>query len=96
MDATEIAAMIRRKDITALEAVDDAIARAEAMQPKLNFLVTPMFEQARARAKTGALSGPFAGVPYLIKDMYDIAGIPTRWGARLRKWRRSRPRVARR
>jgi amidase len=81
-DATEIAAMIRRKDITALEAVDDAIARAEAMQPKLNFLVTPMFEQARARAKAGGLSGPFAGVPYLIKDMYDIAGIPTRWGAR--------------
>src|ERR1700678_3935095 len=81
-DATELAAMIRRKDITALEAVDDAIARAEAMQPKLNFLVTPLFEQARVRAKAGGLSGPFAGVPYLIKDMYDIAGIPTRWGAR--------------
>ena len=81
-DATELAAMIRRKDITALEAVDDAIARAEAMQPKLNFLVTAMFEQARARAKAGGLSGPFAGVPYLIKDMYDIADIPTRWGAR--------------
>jgi amidase len=81
-DATELAAMIRRKDITALEAVDDAIARAEAMQPKLNFLVTPLFEQARARAKAGGLSGPFAGVPYLLKDMYDIAGVPTRWGAR--------------
>jgi len=81
-DATELAAMIRRKDITALEAVDDAIARAEAMQPKLNFLVTAMFEQARARARAGGLSGPFAGVPYLIKDMYDIAGVPTRWGAR--------------
>jgi amidase len=81
-DATEIAAMIRRKDITAVEAIDDAIARAESMQPKLNFLVTPLFEQARARAKAGGLSGPFAGVPYLLKDMYDIAGVPTRWGAR--------------
>jgi amidase len=81
-DATEIAAMIRRKDISALEAVDDAIARAEAMQPKLNFLVTPMFEQARARARSGKPTGPFAGVPYLLKDMYDIAGVPTRWGAR--------------
>lgn len=81
-DATELAAMIRRKDITALEAVDDAIARAEAMQPKLNFLVTPLFEQARARAKAGGLSGAFAGVPYLLKDMYDIADVPTRWGAR--------------
>ena len=81
-DATEIAEMIRRKEITALEAVDDAIARAEMMQPTLNFLVTPMFERARTRAKAGKLSGPFAGVPYLVKDMYDIAGVPTRWGAR--------------
>jgi amidase len=81
-DATEIAAMIRRKEITALEAVDAAIVRAEAMQPKLNFLVTPLFEQARVRAKAGGLTGPFAGVPYLVKDMYDIEGVPTRWGAR--------------
>ena len=84
-DATEIAAMIRRKDITALEAIDDAIVRAEAMQPRLNFLVTPLFEQARARARAGGLIGPFAGVPYLIKDMYDIVGIPTRWGAHFTK-----------
>lgn len=81
-DATDIAGMIRRKEITALEAVDDAIARSEAMQPQLNFMVAPMFERARARAKADNLTGPFAGVPYLIKDMYDIAGIPTRWGAR--------------
>ena len=33
-DATEIAAMIRRKDITPLEAIDQAIARAEANAPK--------------------------------------------------------------
>lgn len=81
-DATEMAAMIRRGDLTALEAVDTAIARAEAAQPKLNFLVTQMFDQARARAKAGNLSGPFAGVPYLIKDMYDVEGAPTRHGSR--------------
>lgn len=81
-DATEIAERIRRREITALEAVDDAIARAEAMQPALNFLVTPLFDQARARAAAGRLTGPFAGVPYLLKDMYDIRHVPTRWGAR--------------
>jgi amidase len=81
-DATDVAAMIRRKEMSSLEAVEQAIARAEMMQPQLNFLVTPMFEQARARAKSAGLRGPFAGVPYLVKDMFDVRGVPTRWGAR--------------
>ena len=74
--------MIRRKDITPLEAIDQAIARAEAVQGQLNFLVTPTFEQARERAKNLSGSGPFAGVPYLIKDMYDVVGSVTRFGSR--------------
>jgi amidase len=81
-DATETAAMIRNKDITPLEAIDTAIENAQTLQPKLNFLVTPLFEQARERAKAGGLTGPFAGVPYMMKDMYDIKGAPTRWGSR--------------
>ncbi|MGH6617626.1 amidase [Sphingomonas sp.] len=84
-DATEIAAMIRRKDVTALEVIDQAITRAEAIQSKLNFLVTPTFERARDRAKTMPLTGPFAGVPYLIKDMYDTIGATTRYGSRATK-----------
>lgn len=85
-DATETAAMIRRREISALEAIDAAIARAEALQPKLNFMVTPLFELARERArefdKAGKLTGPFAGVPYLVKDMYDVKGAVTRHGSR--------------
>ncbi|MGO4449888.1 amidase family protein [Phyllobacterium sp. TAF24] len=80
-DATETAAMIQRGDITALEAVEAAISRAEALQPKLNFLVSSCFDQARERAKAPELSGPFAGVPYLIKDMVDYAGQVTRMGS---------------
>ncbi|MGH6616299.1 amidase [Sphingomonas sp.] len=82
-DATETATLIRRGEISAVEAVDAAIARAEALQPVLNFLVTPLFEQARARAAAPGLDGPFAGVPYLVKDMYDVPGAPTRWGSRM-------------
>src|ERR1700760_209540 len=81
-DATELAAQIRRGDITAVEAIDAAIRRIEALQPKLNFLVSDTFERARDRAKAGNLSGPFAGVPYLIKDMFDVVGSVTRYGAR--------------
>jgi amidase len=82
LDATETAAMIRRREITALEAVEEAIARAQELQPKLNFLVTDTFDRARERASSGSLEGPFAGVPYLVKDMYDVRGVPTRWGAK--------------
>ncbi|MGH9242758.1 MAG: amidase family protein, partial [Acidimicrobiales bacterium] len=81
-DATATAAMIQRGQISAIEAVEAAIERADALQSRLNFLVTPTFERARERAASGALDGPFAGVPYLVKDMYDVTGAPTRWGAR--------------
>jgi myosin heavy subunit len=52
-----IAAQIRKKDITPLEAVDAAIARAETVNPKINAIVTPMFERARAQAK--AMTAPW-------------------------------------
>ncbi|MBQ1541417.1 MAG: amidase [Caulobacteraceae bacterium] len=82
-DAVGLAQMIRKRQISALEAVDLAIGRAEALQPKLNFLVTPMFERARARAKAGGQTGPFAGVPFLVKDLNDVKGVPTRYGSRV-------------
>ena len=81
-DATALAAMIRRKDISPLEAVTDAISRAEAAQPKLNFMVTSLFDQAVDQAKTSKAKGPFAGVPFLIKDLADFKGAPTRNGSR--------------
>ncbi len=79
-DATQLASMIRNKDITAAEAVEDAIRRAEAMQPQINFMVTDTFAMARERAK-GPLGGPFAGVPFLVKDLNNVAGVVTRYGS---------------
>ncbi|MFM0289234.1 amidase [Paraburkholderia megapolitana] len=83
IDATGLAAMIRRGEISALEAVDAAIARAETVQPKLNFMAKPLYERARQRVRGGNLNGSFAGVPFLLKDMYDMKGSKTRWGSRL-------------
>lgn len=80
-DATEIAAMIKRGDITAAEAVEAAIKRADAIQPQLNFMVTDTYALARERAKA-SLMGPFAGVPYLVKDLDDVAGVVTRYGSK--------------
>ncbi len=53
----------------AAELVEAAIERIEALNPTLNAVVTPMFEQAVARPPTATLTGPFAGVPYLLKDL---------------------------
>jgi amidase len=80
-DATQLASMIRGGEISAAEAVDAAIRRAEAIQPQINFMVTDMFAMARERAKA-PLAGPFAGVPYLIKDLNDVTGVVTRYGSR--------------
>jgi amidase len=81
-DATETAAAIRSGAVSAIEVVDAAIARAEALDPKLNFLVTDDFERARQRARGPLGDGAFAGVPFLIKDLDDFAGLPTRFGTR--------------
>ena len=80
LDATATAELVRNQELKPSEAVEAAIARAEESQPELNFLVTDMFDRARDRA--AACDGPFAGVPFLVKDMFDVEGVPTRWGAR--------------
>jgi amidase len=73
--------MIRAGDITAAEAVEEAIKRADKVQPQLNFMVSDTYALARERAKT-VLTGPFAGVPYLVKDLNDVIGAKTRMGSR--------------
>ncbi len=80
-DATATAAMIRSGEISASEAVEAAIGRAEAIQPQINFMVSDTYELARAKV-SGPISGPFAGVPYLIKDLNDVIGARTRNGSR--------------
>ena len=81
-DAVGLAGLVAAGQVTAAELLECAIARAEAVGPALNAVVAPMHEQARARTAQ-PLSGPFAGVPFLIKDlMQDYAGLPTGAGNR--------------
>jgi len=81
-DATEIAGRIRRKEVSVAEVVEEAIRKAEALQPKVGALVTSDFDRAMDKARGGQLSGPFAGVPFLIKDLDPYTGLPTRYGSR--------------
>lgn len=81
-DATELAARIRRKEVSAFEVVEEAIRKAEDLDPKLGAIVTADYERALDRARTDQLSGPFAGVPFLVKDLDPYKGLPTYYGSR--------------
>lgn len=81
-DAVAMSELVRSRQVSARELLEAAIARAEALNPRLNAIVTPMYELARTRAE-GALDGPLAGVPLVIKDlMQDYAGVLSTSGSR--------------
>jgi len=82
LDAVALAALVRRRELSASELLEVAIARAERLNPGLNAIVIPMYELARARARS-ALTGPLAGVPFLLKDLFqDYAGVLATSGCR--------------
>ncbi len=83
LDATALAELVEKGRVSALELVEAAIARIERVNPQLNAVVTPMYEIARARARE-KLEGPFAGVPFLVKDLLaSHAGVRHTGGTRL-------------
>jgi amidase len=73
LDAIAQADLVRRQEVKPIELVEAAIERIERMNPRLNAVVTPMYDLARAAA-SGPLSGPFAGVPFLLKDLTATYG----------------------
>ena len=83
IDAMGQAALVQRGEMTALELVDAAIARIEALDPALNALASTDFERARAVAREPLPPGPLAGVPFLLKDLgATLAGMPQTKGSR--------------
>ena len=87
LDATAQAELVRRGEASPAELVDAAIARIERVNPTLNAVIHPLFEKARAAARDPALpSGPFRGVPFLVKDaVCTTAGDPYHLGMRFLK-----------
>jgi Asp-tRNA(Asn)/Glu-tRNA(Gln) amidotransferase A subunit family amidase len=81
-DAVGLAGLISSGQVTATEVVKAALARLEAVNPKLNAVTLQLGETALASVKDGAPTGPLAGVPYLIKDLgAQVAGTPTTAGS---------------
>jgi len=82
--ATELAAAVRTREITARDLVEDHLARIERHNPRLNAIVTLDAENARRRADDadaavarGEPLGPLHGVPVTIKDAFETAGLRT-------------------
>ena len=67
-DAVGLAELVRSRQVTQLELVDETIERIERLNPQLNAVVIKMYEYARELAKNDTAKGPFAGVPFLLKD----------------------------
>ena len=76
LDATGQAELVRKKEVTAAELVDGAIERVERLNPILNAVITPMYDNARESASQTIPNGPFTGVPFLVKDfLAEYAGV---------------------
>ena len=80
-DALGLAELVQSKQIQASELLEIAITRAEKVNPKINAIITPMYERARNKANSTS-SGIFAGVPFLAKDLFqEYAGVPSSYGS---------------
>ncbi len=86
IDATAMAELVRKKEVQPIELVDAAIKRIERLNPVLNAVITPMFDQAREKAKGELPDGPFTGVPFLLKDaLAALKGVRLTAGAEIMK-----------
>ena len=82
-DALGLAHLVRRREVAPIELVEEAIARIERHNGKLNAVVYKAWDEARATAKGKLPDGPFKGVPFLIKDInMAVAGWPMSNGSK--------------
>jgi len=82
-DALGLAELVRKGDVTTSELLDEAIERVEAINPKINAVVTKMYDEARKSIQVGLPNGPLGGVPFLLKDLGAYyKGVPITGGSR--------------
>jgi amidase len=86
LDATGQAELVRSGEASPSDLVEAAISRAEQVNPQLNAIIHPLYEQARETASRELPDGPFRGVPFLFKDLGAVLeGQPLHTGSRVLK-----------
>jgi amidase len=77
-DALGLADLVRRRQVTAEELLEAAMARVEARNPQVNAVVMKLYDHGRQAIAAGLPDGPLTGVPFLLKDLSAaLAGVPT-------------------
>jgi 1-carboxybiuret hydrolase len=92
MSASDIARAVKNKKSSALEATEAALARIAKHDGVLNSFTDVTAERARAKARAvdeaiaaGKNPGPLAGVPFAVKNLFDVKGLPTRAGSKINR-----------
>jgi amidase len=83
-DATGLAALVKKGEVTAAELLELAVGRAREVERAINAISVSDLEHAERALATGLPQGPFHGVPFLLKDLYAfLAGTRLTNGSRL-------------
>ncbi|MGY4628122.1 AtzE family amidohydrolase [Bradyrhizobium sp. USDA 4486] len=92
MTAAEIASAVADRRMSALDATEAALARIKQHDGILNSFTDVTADRARAKARAidadivaGKKVGPLAGVPFAVKNLFDVAGLPTRAGSKINR-----------
>jgi aspartyl-tRNA(Asn)/glutamyl-tRNA(Gln) amidotransferase subunit A len=92
--AAETARAVAAGEATALAVVEAALARIAVRNPVLNAFTAVTGERALAKARAqdaaraqGQTLGPLAGVPFAVKNLFDVAGLPTLAGSKINRER---------
>src|SRR3982751_5148775 len=84
-DAVGLAELVRKKEVTAAELLDEAVARTAKVDPQINAVVVKHYDYAERQIAHGLPNGPFTGVPFLLKDLDPLKGTRTTSGASVLK-----------
>ncbi|WP_158930213.1 AtzE family amidohydrolase [Acidisphaera sp. S103] len=88
MNAVEIAAAVTSGRTSATAVVADCLARIDRLNPVLNAFTAVLADRAKARAAAmdaAGAKGPLAGVPFAVKNLIDVAGLPTLAGSKINR-----------
>ncbi|MDI4237455.1 amidase [Bradyrhizobium sp. Arg237L] len=84
-DAVGLAELVRNKQVSPRELLDEAIARTAKVDPEINAVVVKHYNYAEQQIEKGLPDGPFTGVPFLLKDLDLLQGTRTTSGANVNR-----------